>query len=132
MIEPEDLEPRRNELDRNLGTYPYQTQERIMSNLGRSLLGGNEDHLLSQAKSERMKQEHQVGSFNHCFSKLLQEAYARRLELEDAQHRHVESRREQVRLQEELSMKEKVLRDTQIRNMHEMGQMKRAQEHRVD
>ena len=29
-------------------------------------------------------------------------------------------------------MKEKVLRDTQIRSMHEMGQMKRAQELRVD
>ena len=29
-------------------------------------------------------------------------------------------------------MKEKVLRDTQIRSMHEMGEMKRAQEPRVD
>ena len=38
----------------------------------------------------------------------------------------------QVRLQEELSMEEKVLRDTRIRSMHEMGEMKRAQEQRVD
>ena len=30
IIESEDLEPRRIELDRNLGTDPYQTQERIM------------------------------------------------------------------------------------------------------
>ena len=29
-------------------------------------------------------------------------------------------------------MKEKALRDTQIRNIHEMGEMKRAQELRVD
>ena len=29
-------------------------------------------------------------------------------------------------------MKEKALRETQIRNIHEMGQMKRAQELRVD
>ena len=29
-------------------------------------------------------------------------------------------------------MKEKVLRNTQFRNMHEMGEIKRAQEHRVD
>ena len=42
-----------------------------------------------------------------------------------------ESRREQVRLQEELAMKEKALRDTQIRSMHEMREMKRAQELRV-
>ena len=30
VIESEVLEPRRIELDRNLGTDPYQTQERIM------------------------------------------------------------------------------------------------------
>ena len=54
------------------------------------------------------------------------------MELHDAQHGYIESRREHVRLQEELSMKEKVLRDTQIRSMHEMGEMKRAQEPRVD
>ena len=30
LIEPEDLEPRRIELDRNLGTDPYQVQERFM------------------------------------------------------------------------------------------------------
>ena len=43
-----------------------------------------------------------------------------------------ESRRKQFRLQEELSMKEKALGETQIRNIHEMGEMKRAQELRVD
>ena len=47
------------------------------------------------------------------------------------QYGFVESGREQVQLQEELSMKEKVLRNTQIRNMHEMGEIKRAQELRV-
>ena len=52
--------------------------------------------------------------------------------LQDAQYGFVESGREQVRLQEELCMKEKVLRNTQIRNMHEMGEVKRAQELRVD
>ena len=55
-----------------------------------------------------------------------------RLELQDAQHGYIESRREQVRLQEELSPKEKVLGDTQIRSMPEMGEMKRAQKLRVD
>ena len=57
--------------------------------------------------------------------------YAHRLELQDAQHGYIESRREQVRPQEELSMKVKVLRDAQIRRMHEMGVMRRAQELRV-
>ena len=31
-IEPEDLEPRRIEIGRNLGTDPYQIQERFMRN----------------------------------------------------------------------------------------------------
>ena len=44
----------------------------------------------------------------------------------------IESRREQVRLQDELSIKENVLRDTQTRNIHEMGEMKKVQELRVD
>ena len=78
------------------------------------------------------KQEHQVGSPNDRISELQQQAYAQRLELQDAKHRFIESRRGQVRLQEELSVKEKVLRDSQIRSMHGVGEMKRAQELRVD
>ena len=100
--------------------------------LGRSLLDGNKDHLLNQARSELMKQEHQVGSLNSCVDELQQQAYAQRLDLEDAHHGFFESRREQLRLLEELSMKEEALRETQIRNFHEMGEMKRAQELRVD
>ena len=65
-------------------------------------------------------------------SKNTKSAHAQRLELQDVHHGYVESPREQVRLQEELSIKEKSLRDTQIRGMHEMAEMKRAQEFRVD
>ena len=65
--------------------------------------------------------------------KLLQrQTEGQRLALQDAQYGFVESRREQVRPQEDFSLKEKVLRDTQIRSMHEIGEMKRAQELRVD
>ena len=72
------------------------------SNLRRSLLECKKDHLLSQARSELMRQEHQVGSLNNCISELQQQAYAQRQELQDAQHGYIESRRQQVRLQEEL------------------------------
>ena len=77
------------------------------SNWGRSLLECNKDHLLSQARSAIVKQEHHVDSPNNCISELQQQTHAQRLELQDAQHGFVESRWEQVRLQEELSMKEK-------------------------
>ena len=75
---------------------------------------------------ELVKQEHHMGSLTSCIDELQQQAYAQRLELEDAHHGYIESRREQVRLQEEVSMKEKALWDAQ------MGKMKRAQELRVD
>ena len=79
-----------------------------------------------------MKQEHQVGSLKNCIGELQQQAYAQRLELQDAQHGCIEYRRKQARLQEELSLKERLLHDTQIRNIHELGEMKSAQELRVD
>ena len=87
-----------------------------LANVGKSLLDGNKDQMLNQARCELVKQEHQVGSLDSYISELQQQAYAQRLELEDAQHGYSESRREQLRLQEELSMKEKVLRDAQIRS----------------
>ena len=82
------------------------------STLGRSLLESNKYHLLSQARSEIMKQEHQVESLNNCISELQQQMYAQRLALQDTQHGFFESRREQGRPQEELSLKEKALRET--------------------
>ena len=66
------------------------------ANVAKSLLEGNRDHLLIQARSELMKQEHKVESFNNCINELQQQAHAQRLELEDAHHGYVESRREQI------------------------------------
>ena len=74
-----------------------------------SLLDGNKDHLLDQARSELVEQEHQVESLSNCINELQQQACAQRLELENAHQGYIESRREQSRLQEELSMKEEAL-----------------------
>ena len=43
-----------------------------------------------------------------------------------------ESRRQQARLHEELAQREKTLRDARIRNIHEVEELKRAQEMRID
>ena len=50
----------------------------IHQNFGRSLLERNQDHLLGQARSELMKQEHQMGSLNSCIDELQQLACAKR------------------------------------------------------
>ena len=112
----------RERIGKSIQDFCFQNAD--PSNLGRSLFEGNKDHLLSQAKSELRRQEHQVGSLNNCISEPQQHSHAQRLELQDAQHGYIESRREQARPQEELSMNEKVLRDTQIRSMHEVGEMR--------
>ena len=72
-----------------------------------------------------MKQEYKVESLNTCSSEVQQQTYAPRLELEDAHH---DMWREQIWLQEELVMKEKALRDNDIKRVHEMEEMKRAQQ----
>ena len=48
-----------------------------------------------------MKQENKVESLNNCINELQQQVYAQRLDVENAHHGYVESRREQVRLQDE-------------------------------
>ena len=68
------------------------------SNLRRSLLEGNKDHLLEQAKSDMAKQELHVESFKKCTGELQRQTEEQRLTLQDAQYGFVESRREQVQL----------------------------------
>ena len=68
--------------------------------------------MLAEARSELMKQEYKVESLSTCSSELQQQTHSQQLELEDAHREYAESRREQVRLQEELVTKEKALRDT--------------------
>ena len=85
------------------------------------------DHLLNQGRSGLAKQElHDRVPQYKCAIELQRQTEEQRLALQDEQYGYVESRREQVRLQGELAMKEKVLRNTQIRNMHEMGDIKKT------
>ena len=103
-----------------------------LSNLSGTLLEGNKDHLLSQARSDLAKRELHVDSLNKCIGDLQKRMEAQRRAPQDVQNEFVESRRERTRLQEELLRKERALRDTQIRRKHETGKMKRAQVQQVD
>ena len=61
-----------------------------------------------------------------CIDERQQQAYAQRLELEDAHHRFFRNSKRTISPTRKLSMKDKALRETQIRNMHEMGEMERG------
>ena len=71
-------------------------------------------------------------SLNQCINDLQKRSEEQDKSMLYVQNEFVESRREQARLQEELLRKEKALRDTQIRNMHELEKMKRAQVQQVE
>ena len=62
-IEPEDLEPKRIELHRNLGTDPYQIQDRFM--------GSNYQNLIAEEKDEFEK----VGAEMSCIQSLMHPDY---------------------------------------------------------
>ena len=72
----------------------------------KSVLEGHRDHVLAEAKSEIMKQERKVYSLNTCIIELQRQAHSQRSELDDVKCRCEESRREPVRLQEELALRE--------------------------
>ena len=78
-----------------------------LSNLSGTLLEGNKDHLLNQARSDLARKELHVDSLNKSIDDLLKRTEAQNRALQDVQNEFVESRREQTRLQEELSRKEK-------------------------
>ena len=101
------------------------------ANVAISFLDGNRDHLLDEARSELMRQECKVETLNICIGEIQRQTYSQRLELEDVHFGYEESRREQCRLQEELVMKEKALRDTQITSIHEMEELKSSHEFSV-
>ena len=98
----------------------------------RTVLEEQRDHLIAEAKSEILKQECKFDTLNNCIREFQRQAHSNRLELDCVNCGYEESRREQARLHEELGQREKALRDTRIRNIHEVEELKRAQEMRID
>ena len=69
-------------------------------------------------------EKHKVESLTNFINELQQQAHGQRLE--NAHHGYVESRREQVRLQEESVMKEKALRETLIPTISRDGRIEES------
>ena len=90
------------------------------------------DHLLAEAKSEILKQECEVDSPDTSIREFQIQAHSNRLEIYYVNYGYEEFRREQARLHEEWVQREKALRETRIRSIHEVEELKRAQEMRSD
>ena len=98
----------------------------------RTVVEEQRDHLLAEVKSEILKQECKVDTLNTCIREFQRQAHPNRLEMDHVNHGYEESRREQARLHEELAQREKALRNTRVRNIHDVEELKRAQELRID
>ena len=71
-----------------------------------TLLEGDKDQLLNQARSDLARKEIHVESLNKCIDDLQKRTEVKVWASQEAQHGFAESRREQARLQEELIRKE--------------------------
>ena len=69
-----------------------------------------------------------MDALNTCVREFQRQAHSHRFELDSVNCEYEESRREEARLHEELAQREKAFRDTRIRNIHEVEELKRAQE----
>ena len=84
----------------------------------RLVLEERQDHLLAEAKSEILMQECIVDALNT-------------LEMDTVNYGCEEPRKEQARLHEELAQRDRVLRETLIRSIYEVEELKTAQEMRI-
>ena len=86
----------------------------------------------AEAKSEVRKHESRADFLDNSVRDLHRQLDSHRLGIHCTNQGHEESRKGQARLHEELTQRERVLRETQIRSIHELGELKRPQEMRVD
>ena len=98
----------------------------------RTVLEEQRDHQLAEAKSEILKQMCKVDALDVCVREFHRQAHSNRVELDSENCGYEESRREQAQLHEELAQRGEALRDTRIRNIHEVEELKRAQELLID
>ena len=98
----------------------------------KSFFEEHEDYMLAEATSELRKQECRTDFLDSSVRDLQRQLGSNRLEIGNVNYGYQEPRTEQARLHEELAQRERVLRETQIRSIHEVGELKRAQEMRID
>ena len=88
--------------------------------------------MLAEAESEVRKHGSRADFLDSSVRDLQRQLESDRLEIYCTNQGYQESRREQDRFHEQLAQRERVLRETQIRSIHEVEELKRAQEMRVD
>ena len=90
------------------------------------------EQILAEVRSEIQKHELQAESDKRSIQELTGITDSQRMEIDRTFTGCEQSRRDQSLLQEELSERNRALRETRIKSLHEMEELKRVQELRVD
>ena len=90
------------------------------------------NQLLSQAKAGTMKEECRADFAECSIRELIRPIQSNRMELDHTNLGYEQTRREQVRLHEEFAQRRRALRESHVRNIHELEELKRVQEMRID
>ena len=73
-----------------------------------------------------------MDSLNTSFREFQRQGHSDRLQMDYVNYGDEKSRREQARFHEESAHREKALRETRIRSIPEVEELRRAQEMRID
>ena len=95
-------------------------------------LKDKKEQILAEVRTEIQKPEFQAESDRRSIQELTGSIESQRRETDHSITRCEQSRRDQKLLQEELSEQNRDLRETRIKSLHEMEELKRVQELRVD
>ena len=114
------------------GENEAQTRLSESENDVRLILAEQRDHRLAEARAEVMKQECSADFLDCSVRELQRQIHSSRWKIDHTNQGYETSRREQARLREELAQRERALRETHIRSIHEVEELKRAQEMQVD
>ena len=95
-------------------------------NLVKVFLEEHEDFLPQRQNLKCEKQQCGADFLDSSVRDLQRQLDSDRLDIHCTNQGHEESRKEQARLHEELAQRERVLQETQIRSVHEVGELKRS------
>ena len=122
---PEDINQFKEKVKLSSGSLiRKKLREQFLKN--KEIVYSQKQHLKSWSKNVKLI------LLTLCIREFPRQAHSNCLELDSVNCGHEESRTAHGRLHEELAQRDKALRESRIRNIHEVEELKRAQEMRID
>ena len=98
----------------------------------RIIFGKSREHLLAEAKSEILRDEYRADRAENNICELNRKIDSQAVEIGHTRTGYEPSRREQALLREELADRDRAPRDTRVRSIQKLEELKRDQEFRLE